>query len=151
MKRILKKNIPHQNASKALALEIYEDFLKDSEKFTLYVEGNLGAGKSFIIREILQNFGITQTIASPTYTLMNDYKINNKILAHFDFYRLEEPQDFYNRGFQEIMTESNTSSFIEWDKNMPQEVKDSIEGDIFILRINFGLGVGMRKIEFLKV
>ncbi len=151
MKRILKKNVPHQNASKNLALEIYEDYLLQSDKFTFYVEGSLGAGKSFIIREILKNFGITQEITSPTYTLMNPYSLENKEFAHFDFYRLENAEDFYSRGFQEVMTDENISSFVEWDSNMPQEIKDSIEGNIFILRINFGPGVGMRKIEFLQI
>ncbi len=151
MEKIFQKNIPNHEASRQLAKELVEKYLKDEKKFTVFIEGTLGAGKTFLAKEMLENLGITENITSPTYALVNEYKTTKeKNFAHFDFYRLEEAGDFFARGFQDIAGDSNTSSFVEWPEQIDANAKSAFTGTIFVLKIEFGIGVGMRKITWLK-
>lgn len=81
--------------------------------FVIGLSGTLGAGKTTIIREILTNLGITGTIKSPTYTLVEPYKISDVVIYHFDLYRLMEAEEWYDCGFDEYF-DGRYISFIEW-------------------------------------
>lgn len=150
MKKLWTKNIPSQPFTVKLAEFLVNDYLKDADKFTIFLEGGLGAGKTFLAQEILRNLGVEDLHGSPTYTLVNEYTVNEKNYAHFDFYRLEEPHDFFARGFQDIAEEPSTSSLIEWPDKISPEAKMAFGGNVFTLKIDFGIGVGMRKVSLLQ-
>ncbi|MBR7799415.1 tRNA (adenosine(37)-N6)-threonylcarbamoyltransferase complex ATPase subunit type 1 TsaE [Undibacterium fentianense] len=83
----------------------------------IYLNGDLGAGKTALTRAILHASGYVGTVKSPTYTLAEPYQISvqgNRIkLMHFDLYRLRSPDEFTEAGFRdEINTE--TICIIEW-------------------------------------
>lgn len=102
-----------------------KDFVKDGDCFLL--EGDLGSGKSFIVRTLLNEFGVHKRITSPTFTLFNDYTTNSRHFYHFDLYRLEDENEVTNIGFEEIMDDKTSIKFIEWPDNakkfMPKQYK----------------------------
>lgn len=160
MKTILEKNIPNIQASTQCAKQIYEDFLKKEKNFTLFLEGGLGAGKTFFIRELLRCFGVKQEIPSPTYVFLAEYEVPHPNplpkgegvhrFAHFDFYRLKSPHEFFARGFADIAADNTISKYIEWPDKVSDEIRRSFSGTRFTLHIEYGIGVGMRKIKLLQ-
>ncbi len=88
------------------------------------LEGSLGAGKSLIIRGVLSGLGITEIIPSPTFTLVNEYLSHCKIY-HFDLYRLNDPYELYEIGFEEYIY-SNGISLIEWYSKAGFMLSDNI-------------------------
>ena len=151
MEKIFSQNIPNHQATKNLARDLTENYLKQDNKFTLFLEGGLGAGKTYLTREILKHLGVKETVTSPTYALVNEYLTDKKRhFAHFDFYRLETPDDFFARGFQDIAEDPNISCFVEWAEKIGPEARASFLGTKYILKIEFGIGVGMRTITLFK-
>src|ERR1700733_15206537 len=70
----------------------------------LFLQGQLGAGKTTFVRGILQSLGFTEKVKSPTYTLVKSYAIADKIIFHFDLYRLKAADELYFIGIPEYFT-----------------------------------------------
>lgn len=81
--------------------------------FIIVLNGDLGAGKTTFVRSILKAMGVQGSIKSPTYTLVEEYNINDIALKHFDLYRFNEPDEWFDCGFNEYFT-GNNICFIEW-------------------------------------
>ncbi len=79
----------------------------------LFLSGQLGAGKTTLIRGILSGFGFDGIVSSPTYTLVEPYTVNRWKLYHFDLYRLKCPEDLEMIGIRDMIT-TDTVSLIEW-------------------------------------
>jgi tRNA threonylcarbamoyladenosine biosynthesis protein TsaE len=92
-------------------------------------EGSLGAGKSVLIRGMADELGITEPLLSPTFTLVNEY-LGKVKFYHFDLYRLDEPFELYEIGFEEYVY-SDGISCIEWASKCGELLPDeSIKVDI---------------------
>lgn len=76
------------------------------EHFRLYLQGELGAGKTTLTRALLQALGVTGRIKSPTFALLEPYEVNGKVISHFDFYRMGDPQEWADAGFAETFVRS---------------------------------------------
>ena len=85
----------------------------------ILLEGDLGAGKSVLVRQILTQSGVTKHVTSPTFTLVNEYFSVSGHFYHFDMYRLVDEEEAHNIGFEEILEDKNAIKFIEW----PQKVQ----------------------------
>lgn len=87
----------------------------------VYLQGNLGAGKTTLTQYILRELGVTDTITSPTYALIESYESQNKenfLLYHLDLYRLSDPEELEYVGIRELFTPT-TITLIEWpDKGL---------------------------------
>ena len=77
------------------------------------LQGNLGTGKTTLVRGALESIGVTSGVRSPTYTLVEYYPFEPFSIAHFDLYRLAEPEELEYLGFCDYLNE-NTLCFIEW-------------------------------------
>lgn len=67
------------------------------------LHGPLGAGKTTFVRHLLRALGVTGRIKSPTYAVMEQYPLaDGPGVAHFDFYRFKDPQEFEDAGFRDV-------------------------------------------------
>ena len=80
---------------------------------TVLLTGGMGAGKTAVTKGIVEGMGIFDDVSSPTYTLVNAYEDGDKKVYHFDLYRLGDPEELYEMGFEDYLNEG-CSLIIEW-------------------------------------
>ena len=78
--------------------------------------GEMGAGKTTFIKAVCKALGTIDTVNSPTFAIINEYETENKKpIFHFDLYRLEQPEEVLDIGFEDYLFSGNWC-FIEWPK-----------------------------------
>ena len=82
----------------------------------IFLEGELGAGKTTVSRGILRGFGYQGIAASPTYTLLELYELTSHRVAHFDLYRITAAKELEGIGFRDYL-DGQTICLIEWPEN----------------------------------
>lgn len=88
--------------------------------------GEMGAGKTTFIKAVCRELGVTETITSPTFSIINEYKKgDDESLFHFDFYRIESIQEAYDFGYEDYFF-SGRLCFIEW----PELVETLLPDDV---------------------
>ncbi len=78
----------------------------------LHLEGDLGAGKTTLVRGLLRALGYAGRVKSPTYTLAETYALPGFDLYHFDLYRMHDPREWLDAGFRDL--DERAVSLIEW-------------------------------------
>lgn len=85
-----------------------------SSKSLVLLSGDLGAGKTFFVQQMLQALG-GEIVSSPSYSLINHYKISKNLEAyHVDLYRLEDDEDLESTGFWDLFEKEQSMMFVEW-------------------------------------
>ena len=84
-----------------------------SDGALIFLHGNLGAGKTTLVRGWLREAGYQGVVKSPTYTLLEEYRINGRTTYHFDLYRLADPEELEWIGIRDFLQQEQTV-FIEW-------------------------------------
>ncbi len=97
---------------------------KAKHKILLF-NGEMGAGKTTLIKAICEYLGVNDTVSSPTFSLVNEYEGDDKIIYHFDFYRIQHEDEAYAIGFEEYEYNGDFL-LIEWGEKisnlLPKEV-----------------------------
>jgi tRNA threonylcarbamoyladenosine biosynthesis protein TsaE len=79
----------------------------------VFLQGDLGAGKTTLVRGILRGLGYAGSVKSPTYTLLEPYELPSCLVYHFDFYRIADSQELDFIGLDELV-ESAALKLVEW-------------------------------------
>ncbi|MBC7759215.1 MAG: tRNA (adenosine(37)-N6)-threonylcarbamoyltransferase complex ATPase subunit type 1 TsaE [Phormidesmis sp. FL-bin-119] len=87
------------------------------EKIFLF-EGDMGVGKTTLIKALCAELAVKDMTSSPTYSIVNEYMYSNGKVFHFDFYRIKSEIEAYDLGFEEYLY-SKQYCFIEW----PEKIK----------------------------
>lgn len=86
--------------------------MDENKVFAFY--GNMGAGKTTFIKAICEELGVKETVASPTFAIINEYRAKNgNSIYHFDFYRINKLEEVYDFGYEDYFYSGNLC-FIEW-------------------------------------
>lgn len=110
MKTRRRISLNNEAATKALAKRLAVHCLAGMK---IYLQGEIGAGKTTLIRALIQALGVTGAIKSPTYALVESYTIGTTNLHHFDLYRLAEPLELEYIGIRDYF-DDKAICFIEW-------------------------------------
>ena len=95
--------------------EVAKKIVETCKNYAIWVfEGDMGAGKTTLIKEICRALGVADEVQSPTFSIVNQYESPEKTIYHFDFYRLKSEQEAYDIGYEEYFYASNAYCFLEW-------------------------------------
>ena len=102
--------------TKKLGQELAKEILKrkDEAAFIVFLDGDLGTGKTTLVKEIIFALGVKEKVKSPTFTIIEPYELNNENIYHVDLYRIIDPTELEIIGLREYLNESNAIIFIEW-------------------------------------
>jgi tRNA threonylcarbamoyladenosine biosynthesis protein TsaE len=126
----------------AIATEILS-FAAGSRIFLFY--GDMGAGKTTLIKSLCESLGTTETVTSPTFSIVNEYMGKGSKIYHFDFYRLKNQTEALDMGYEEYFY-SDAYCFIEW----PEKISDLLPGHYISVKIDVA-GVDSRLINIEKI
>ena len=102
--------------TKKLGQELAKEILKrkGEASFVVFLDGDLGTGKTTLVKEIIFALGVKEKVKSPTFTIIEPYELNNENIYHVDLYRIIDPSELEIIGLGEYLNESNAIIFIEW-------------------------------------
>ena len=92
----------------------------DLKNFEVHLNGNLGAGKTTLVRGILRSLNWTDVVTSPSYTLCEEYEIDGRLLLHVDLYRINSIEDVEVLNLDRMIAMQKII-FIEWPENLQTE------------------------------
>ena len=97
---------------------IAKEIIATTKSKTLLFYGEMGVGKTTLIKEICKELGIEDVANSPTFSLVNEYHTTkSEIVYHFDFYRIEDENEAYDIGIEDYFY-ANAWCLIEWPQNI---------------------------------
>ncbi len=102
-----------------------------SHRNVVVFRGEMGAGKTTLIREIAARLGVTDAVTSPTFALVNHYKgKGDRNIFHFDFYRINDIREAYDFGYEEYFY-SGDLCLVEW----PEKIEQLLPEEVVTVRI----------------
>lgn len=91
-----------------------KELLQSGENRIFAFRGEMGAGKTTLIKALCAELGVLDSVQSPTFSLVNEYlRQNGQVVYHFDFYRVEDESELFDMGIEEYLYSGNYC-FIEW-------------------------------------
>ena len=88
-----------------------------SRSIIIFLEGNLGAGKTTFTKGVMRGLGYKELVKSPTYNLVEIHETESLKVFHFDLYRINDPHELTEIGIEEYLEEVNSISIFEWPEN----------------------------------
>ena len=128
--------ITNEGETRAFGLELGKN-AKAGQVIALI--GDLGTGKTTLTKSIAEGLGVTETISSPTYTIVKEYYSGRLPLYHFDVYRICDPEEFFNIGAEDYLNGEGVS-IVEWADLVMEEIPE----DALFIFIDYGKQEGER-------
>ena len=124
--------------------DVAKQILAHQPQKIILFNGEMGVGKTTLIKQLCKNLGVQEATSSPTFSLVNEYQItNNQFVYHFDVYRLKTESEALDMGIEEYFYSGNWC-FIEWSEKIPNLIPDEHS------KINIELlANGNRKLTFI--
>ncbi|MBL7045123.1 MAG: tRNA (adenosine(37)-N6)-threonylcarbamoyltransferase complex ATPase subunit type 1 TsaE [Parcubacteria group bacterium] len=100
-----------------------QDKVLDTGATVVAMEGDLGAGKTTFVKAVAKEFGVENTVTSPTFVIEKIYKLENQAyenLIHIDAYRLKSGEELKALGWEEVSKNPKNIIFIEWPSNVEE-------------------------------
>jgi tRNA threonylcarbamoyladenosine biosynthesis protein TsaE len=98
--------------------EIATAIIASAKNKTLLFFGEMGVGKTTLIKEICKQLDVVDSISSPTFSLVNEYQTSKEVAVfHFDFYRITDEEEAFDMGIEEYLN-NNDWCLIEWPQNV---------------------------------
>lgn len=111
------------NDLKIIAEKLVIDF---GSKKVITFFGQMGVGKTTLIKELCKVLGVKDATNSPTFSIVNEYQsTKKKAVYHFDFYRIEEEEEVYDLGYEDYFY-SDSFCFIEWPEKIPNLIPEDV-------------------------
>ena len=108
---------------KQIAEKLIEQF---GTKRVIAFYGEMGVGKTTLIKELCIVLGVTEIANSPTFSIVNEYVgAENKSIYHFDFYRIEKEEEVYDLGYEDYFYSDNFC-FVEWPEMIPNLLPEDV-------------------------
>lgn len=104
--------------------EVARQILEQNPNKVILFNGEMGVGKTTLIKALTKKMGVNDVTSSPTFSLVNEYQTtNNQTVYHFDFYRLNNEIEALDMGADEYLYSGNWC-FIEWGEKIPNLIPD---------------------------
>lgn len=106
--------------------QIAEYLIKNSKSKTFLFYGEMGVGKTSLIKALVRTLGSNDDVSSPSFSIVNEYKLGDELIYHFDLYRIEDVEELYNFGIEDYL-DSDHWTFIEWPKKIEDFLDDNFD------------------------
>ena len=104
--------------------EVAQQIIANNPKKVILFNGEMGVGKTTLIKQLCKTLAITEATSSPTFSLVNEYQTaDNQIVYHFDFYRLNHEIEALDMGVDDYLYSDNWC-FIEWAEKIPNLIPE---------------------------
>ena len=104
--------------------EVAEQIIAQNPKKIILFNGEMGVGKTTLIKQLCKTLGVNSATSSPTFSLVNEYETTtNQIVYHFDFYRLKTEMEALDMGVDDYFYSGNWC-FIEWAEKIPNLIPE---------------------------
>ena len=121
---------------------IAAQLLSEVKSKTLLFYGDMGAGKTTLIKALVKALGAPDLASSPTFSLVNEYQTDQGKIFHFDFYRIEDEMEALDMGIEDYLN-LDTWKFIEW----PQKIEKLLDEEVQKLEVLI-IDEGTRMLKF---
>ncbi len=113
---------------------VSEILIKNLKTKTILFYGEMGSGKTTLIKSVVKTLGSNDEVSSPTFSIVNEYQLNRDKIYHFDLYRVKDIEEALNFGIEDYLY-SNHWILIEWPEIIEPLLKDDF--DIITLYTNY--------------
>ena len=104
--------------------EVAKKILSETPNKIILFNGEMGNGKTTLIKALAKELGVLQTTSSPTFSLVNEYQnIENQYIYHFDFFRIKKESEAIDMGVEDYLYSGNWC-FIEWAEKIPNIIPE---------------------------
>ena len=106
--------------------QVAKRLISNTKSKTLLFYGDMGVGKTTLIKTIVKILGSSDDVSSPTFSIVNEYKLNDEKIYHFDLYRIKDLEEVYNFGIEDYLDSENWK-LIEWPEKIESILYDNFD------------------------
>jgi len=122
--------------------EVSQYVIDNSSSTTFLFFGEMGVGKTTLIKALVKALGSQDIVSSPTYSLVNEYEAEGKLIFHFDFYRIKSIEEAYDIGFEDYLSQ-DAYIIIEW----PEMIEELWPETYTTVKLSLGEDDAQRSLE----